>query len=224
MDNRYLVAGGVGALVVAVVAAAFYFLMSPGELALEGGGDPKAAEVLALKPDDIGIGDPNAPIKLIEYASAGCGHCAAFTIETLPQIEKEWIDKGLVYYVLRDFPLDNVAAAASMIARCLPRERFYPFMDVLFRNQPVWHSAQTADPKEALIELARRAGLSREQVESCLKDQAVLERIQKSRDDASNILKVKSTPTMFINGDVIEGAAAYSEFDAKFKSLQTKQP
>lgn len=225
MDNRYLVAGGVGALVVAVAALVYFLVLGKGELALDGGGaNPEAAAVLALTEHDIGIGDPNAPIKLIEYASAGCGHCAAFTIETLPQIEKEWIDKGQVYYVLRDFPLDNVAAVASMIARCLPKERFYPFMDVLFRNQAVWHSQQTADPKEALIELARRAGLSREQVESCLKDQAALGRIQKSRDDAANILKVKSTPTMFINGEVIEGAAAYSEFEAKFKALQPKQP
>ncbi|BCW90187.1 hypothetical protein sos41_33550 [Alphaproteobacteria bacterium SO-S41] len=222
MDNRYLAAGGVGALMVAVVAAAFFFLTPQAAQTQEVGASETKDQVLALTEHDIGIGNPEAPIKLIEYASSGCGHCAAFSIETLPKIKTEWIDKGIVYYVLRDFPLDNVAAAASVIARCLPKERFYPFMDILFTNQAVWHSPQTADPKEALIELSRRAGLSREDVESCLKDQAALDRIQKSRDDASNILKVNSTPTMFINGDVIEGAAAYAEFEAKFKEKQPK--
>jgi protein-disulfide isomerase len=224
LDNRYLAAGGVGALMVGVVAAAFFFLTPQAARTQDLPANTTKEQVLALTEFDIGLGDPNAPIKLIEYASSGCGHCAAFTIETLPKIESEWIDKGIVYYVLRDFPLDNVAAAASVIARCLPKERFYPFMDILFRNQQVWHSPETADPKEALIELSRRAGLSREDVESCLKDQSALDRIQKTRDEASNILQVNSTPTMFINGEMIEGAAAYSEFETKFKALQPAQP
>lgn len=219
MDNRYLVAGGVGAAVVAVVAAAFFFLM-PKEATIAKSGNPDVEKALALKETDIGLGDPNAPIKLIEYASAGCGHCAAFAIETMPKIKADWIDKGQVYYVLRDYPLDNVAAGASMIARCLPREGFYPFMEVLFRSQPEWHKQEGAI--DALATLARRAGLSRAQVESCLKDQKVLKQIQDSLDEAKNVLSVISTPTMFINGEVIQGAAAYSDFEAKFKAALEK--
>lgn len=219
MDNRYLVAGGIGALVVAAVVAAFIFLMpKAAQTDAGGGGDPAFAAALALKPTDIGLGDPNAPIKFIEYASTGCGHCAAFAIEVMPEIEKNWVKTGKVYYVLRDYPLDGVSASASMIARCLPKERFYPFMDILFRNQPFWHTNER-DPKEALVELSRRAGLSREQVESCLKDQAALDRITQSREEAVNVLKVDSTPTMFINGERIVGAATYGEFESKFKAL-----
>jgi protein-disulfide isomerase len=210
-------AGGVGALVIAAVAAAFFFLM-PKTAETQGAGGGDKASVLAIGADEAGIGDPNAPIKFIEYASASCPHCAAFHVQIVPEIKKNWIDKGLVYYVLRDYPLDNIAAAAHMIARCLPKDRFYPFMDILFTNQSFWHSQNVADPKEALIELSRRAGLSREQVESCLKDQAVLGRIQKSRDDAEKVLGVNATPTMFINGEKM-GAAAYNDFDAKFKTL-----
>lgn len=223
MDNRYLVAGGVGALVVAVVAAAFFFLM-PQATTVADGADPSFQTAIAIQPEDIGMGDPNAPIKLVEYASAGCGHCAAFHVNTMPEIKKNWVDAGKVYYVLRDFPLDDLAAGASMIARCLPKEGFYPFMDILFRNQAFWHGPGVQNPLEALTELSRRAGLSREKVESCLNDKATLARIQKSRDDAQKFLKVNSTPTMFINGERVQGAAAYSEFDAKFKALDQAKP
>jgi protein-disulfide isomerase len=216
VDNRYLAAGGIGALVVAVVVAAFFFL-TPQAAQTSAGGTGTGA--LALTESDIGMGDPKAPITMIEYASAGCGACAAFHIQVMGEIKTNWVDKGLVYYVLRDFPLDNVAAGASVIARCMPREKFYPFMDILFRNQPAWHGPGVADPKEALIELSRRAGLSREQVESCLKDQTTLGRIQASRDTAEKELKVNSTPTMFVNGEKIQGAAAYSEFEKKFQAL-----
>ncbi len=223
MDNRYLAAGGVGILVIAAIAAAFFFLMPKTAQTQGPGGSGDAAAVLAIRPDEAGLGDPNAPIKFVEYASASCPHCAAFHVQIIPEIEKNWIDKGLVYYVLRDYPLDNIAAAAHTIARCLPKARFYAFMDVLFRNQAVWHSQNVADPKEALIELSRRAGLSREQVESCMNDKAVWERIKKTREDAETVLEVNSTPTMFINGEKVTGAAAYSEFEAKFKALVPAQ-
>lgn len=217
MDNRYLAAGGVGVLVVAAVAAAFFFLMPKAAQTQANTGDPAYQAALAPKSDDIGLGDPKAPIKFIEYASAGCPHCAAFAIGVMPDIKKNWIDTGKVYYVFRDYPLDNVATYASMIARCLPSDKFYPFMDILFRNQPAWHTDKV-DPKEALVELSRRAGLSREQVESCLKDQAILDRITKSREEAESALKVDSTPTMFVNGERMVGAIPYNEFEAKFKA------
>lgn len=219
MDNRYLVAGGVGAAVIAALAAAFFFMM-PKDATIATAGDSTIEAALAIKPHDIGMGDPNAPIKLIEYASAGCGACAAFHIRIVPSIKENWIDKGQVYYVLRDFPLDSVAYGASAIARCLPPEGFYAFMDILFRNQPEWHKETGA--VDALATLARRAGLSRAQVESCLKDEKVLKQIQDSREEASNVLAVNSTPTMFVNGEKIEGAAAYADFEAKFKAILEK--
>lgn len=219
MDNRYLVAGGVGAAVVAAVAAAFFFMM-PNKATVAADGTSPVTAALELKPHDIGMGDPNAPIKLIEYASAGCGACAAFHIRVVPSIKENWIDKGQVYYVLRDFPLDSVAYGASAIARCLPEDGFYAFMDILFRSQPEWHKEQGA--VDALAGLARRAGLSRAQVESCLKDEKILTQIRESRDEASNVLAVNSTPTMFVNGEKIEGAAAYADFEAKFKEILEK--
>ena len=227
VNKRVLTIGGLLALFGVVLGVAYYILTGGSLGGLGGSGAKKAAtiaEALAPKPDDIGLGDPNAPIRMVEYASSGCVHCAHMAKETIPKVKENYIDKGLVYYVLRDFPLDGVAAAASLIARCLPRERFYPFMDLLFRNQPAWHSAEVADFRVALAALAGQAGLSPEAVESCLKDEAALARMQKGRDLAETILKVNSTPTSFINGEIVEGAAAYSEFDAKFKALLSAKP
>lgn len=225
MDNRYLAAGGVGVLVVAVLAAAFFVLM-PRQAKTESApaGNAAYTNALAPQPGDIGLGDPNAPIKFIEYASAGCGHCAAFHLQVLPQVKKAYIDTGLVYYVLRDFPLESLSAGASLIARCLPREQFYPFMDVLFGNQASWHGPNVANPKEALITLARRAGLSREQVESCLNDKAALERIITVQKEADTVLGVDSTPTLYINGEKTSGALPFDALEAKFKALLPAPP
>lgn len=220
MDNRYLVAGGIGALVIAAIAAAVFFMMPKTATTAGGTGDPAFMAALEIKPDDVVMGDPKAPIKLIEYASAGCGHCAAFAIEVMPKVEAEWIESGKVAYVLRDYPLDPVATSASMIARCLPKEQFYPFMDILFRNQATWYSVPPEERREALISVGLRAGLSREKVESCLNDKAVLERITKGHAEAATVLTIEATPTLFINGERISGAVPFSELDAKFKALQ----
>lgn len=220
MNNRVLTIGAMVLLLAGVIGAAVYILMRTSSA--EGAAAATVEEVLALKPHDIGMGDPNAPIKMIEYASTGCPHCAAMALETIPKLKENYIDKGQVYYVLRDFPLDNVALGASMIARCVPKDRFYAFMDVLFTNQALWHSPTVADPKEGLVELARRAGLSREQVETCLKDQTVLDQINESLKQAVDILKVQGTPTSFINGEMIDHAMPFEELDAKLKEIQAK--
>lgn len=218
MDNRYLAAGGVGALVIAAVVGAFLFLM-PKAATTEGGGagTPSFSAALAPKATDIGLGDPKAPIRFVEYASMDCPHCGAFTLGVMPAVKKKWIDTGKVYYVMRDFPLHDQGAMGSMVARCLPKEQFYPFLDLLFANQKDW--VQADDPKEALITLSHRAGLSREKVESCLKDQAMLDRINASRDEATAALGVNSTPTLFVNGEQIVGAPTLSTLEEKFTKL-----
>lgn len=164
-----------------------------------------AAEALTIKPTDIGIGDPAAKVKIIEYASSGCPHCAHFALVDLPQLKTAFIDKGQVYYVLRDFPLDNVAAGASLIARCLPADKFYPFMDTLFSQQEVWHSPSTADPLAELKKLAEPQGMDGAAVDACLKDQAVFERLKSGVEEAANALDVNSTPTIFIDGARADG-------------------
>jgi protein-disulfide isomerase len=219
-----LTIGGLVLLCLAVLGLGAYIVLKPGS-------DPLASAIattpegaLALKPDDVGMGDPNAPIKMIEYASAGCPHCATMALETIPKLKAAYFDTGKVYYVLRDFPLDPVAVGATLIARCVPKEKFYPVMDLLFANQKLWHSPETTDPKEALIELARRAGLSREATEACLKDQKVYTRISEIQKEAVDVLNIQGTPTTFLNGERFEQALTFEAFDAKIKELEAALP
>ncbi len=224
MDNRYLLAGGVGALVVAAVAAAFLFMMPRGAQTGPAAGPPAAADeraqILAVRPDDRVMGSADAPVTIVEYASSGCGACAAFHQHTLPRLKSTYIDTGKVRYVLREYSLDNVAAAASMVARCLPPEQFFPFMDILFASQPDWHKAE--GQPDAIAAVAARAGLSRERVESCLKDEAELKRLNAVRDEASSKLQVQSTPTLFVNGEMHAGALPFEQLDEIVKSKLPK--
>lgn len=167
---------------------------------------------LEIKSEDIGIGDPNAKVHWIEYASAGCSHCATVALEVLPVMKAEFIDTGKVYYVLRDFPRDNASAVASLLARCMPRDQFYAFMDVLFSEQNMWHGADVVDVGSALLTIAERSGLRREVAEMCLADQSGLDRLRAVVTEAAEVLGVNATPTSFINGDVFVGALAVSDF------------
>jgi protein-disulfide isomerase len=217
MENRYLLAGGIGALVVAAIVAAFLF-MRPGAQVTSAGA-PERQAALTVKPDDVTLGDPKAPITLIEYASSGCGACAMFHMHTLPELKKNWVDTGKVYYVFREYSLDNVALGASQIARCLPADQFFPFMDILFRNQRDWHTNE--QPVDKLIAIAERNGISRATVESCLNNKAILDALNARRQEAERVLGVGQTPTLFINGVVQPGAVPYEELDA---ILKTKLP
>ncbi len=227
VNKRVLTIGGLLALFGVVLGVAYYILTGGSLGGLGGSGAKKAAtiaEALAPKPDDIGLGDPNAPIRMVEYASSGCVHCAHMAKETIPKVKENYIDKGLVYYVLRDFPLNNIAAGGSLIARCLPKDKFYAFMDVLFTNQHMWHSPDVPDPKEALIELARRAGLSREQAEACLSNKEALARMNEILTEAVDVLKVQGTPTTYLNGERFDQAADYEALDKKLQELLAKKP
>jgi protein-disulfide isomerase len=169
--------------------------------------------------EDITLGTPNAPIKMIEYASLGCPHCAEFQEHVFPQIKANYIDKGYVLYVLRDFPHSNQALSASMVASCMPREQYLKFAEMLMASQPLW--AFGSDAKEGLVTVARRAGMTRERVEQCLLDDAKLKAIMAAQDRASKELGFNEIPTFFINGRQ-RGPGSYAEFDTLFQGLLTQ--
>jgi protein-disulfide isomerase len=166
--------------------------------------------------DDRVLGKPDAPITIIEYASMTCPHCAAFDAETLPQVKKEWIDTGKAKLIFRDFPLDALALKGALLARCAPAERYYGFLDVLFRQQGVWTRA--GDPQAALGRIAKLGGMSEDQFEACMKDDATQNKILAMRLTGANEYKVESTPTFFINGKKLEGSLPYDTFAAALKA------
>ncbi len=168
---------------------------------------------------DMALGPANATVTVTEFASMTCPHCAAFTENVFPKIKSEYIDTGKIRFVFREFPLDIKAAAGSMLARCIAKDdagKFFAVIDMLFRQQNEWVLKNTT---ETLIRIGKQAGLSQQQVEDCLKDQALLDKIAADQKYANEVLKVNSTPTFFINGEMVKGEQTFEEFSKRINSL-----
>jgi protein-disulfide isomerase len=170
------------------------------------------AGALALTKQDRILGKPDAPITIIEYASLTCPHCAHFENDVLPKIKQDWIDTGKAKLVLRDFPLDEAAMRAEMVARCaVPPDRYYPLVETLFASQQEWVLAK--DWKAALQKIAQLAGVSKQKFDACFNDQALENEVAGSRLAASQQLGVDSTPTFFINGKKYQGEPTVEAFN-----------
>jgi protein-disulfide isomerase len=168
---------------------------------------------------DMALGPATAPVTITEFASMTCPHCAAFNENVFPKIKSEYIDSGKIRYVFREFPLDIKAAAGSMLARCIAKDdsgKYFTVIDMLFKQQSDWVMKNTT---ETLTRIGKQAGLSQQAIETCLKDQALLDKIAADQKYASEVLKVNSTPTFFINGEMLKGEISFEEFDKRIKSL-----
>lgn len=147
---------------------------------------------------DIVQGKADAPITIIEYASMTCSHCAAFHAESYPYLLKNYIDTGKVRFILREFPLDPLAAAAFMLARCSGADKRNAMVDLLFDQQKNW--AFNDKPLEALSGLVKQTGMSQEGFNACINNQALYNQVNEVRDRAAQKFGVNATPTFFING------------------------
>jgi protein-disulfide isomerase len=168
---------------------------------------------------DMALGPKDAAVTITEYASMTCPHCAAFTRDVYPKLKEAFIDTGKIRYVFREFPLDIKAAAGSMLSRCIAKDdsaKYFAVTELLFKTQEDWVTKDTA---AALTRIGKQAGLSQEQVEACLKDQALLDKIAADQKFANEVLKVNSTPTFFINGEKVTGETSFEEFSKKITPL-----
>jgi len=168
---------------------------------------------------DMALGPANAPVTITEFASMTCPHCAAFNADVFPKIKSAYIDTGKIRYVFREFPLDIKAAAGSMLSRCIAKDdsgKYFAVTDLLFKQQSDWVMKNTT---ETLTRIGKQAGLTQQAVDDCLKDQALLDKIVADQKFANEVLKVNSTPTFFINGEMIKGETSFEEFDKRIKSL-----
>ncbi len=185
---------------------------------------PPAADAeygeVAVEADDYVIGEATAPVTIIEYASLTCPHCARFHGQVLPALKKELIDSGKVRLVYRDFPLDQFAMAGSVLARCAGRDRYFAFLDVLFRDQSRW--ARSQDPIQALSQIARLGGMGKEKFQSCLNDKKLQESILKQRLDGNQKYQVNSTPTLIINGKKFSGGLTFDQIKAVVETMTPK--
>jgi protein-disulfide isomerase len=168
---------------------------------------------------DMVLGPKEATVTVTEFASMTCPHCAAFTETVFPKIKSEFIDTGKIRFVFREFPLDIKAAAGSMLARCIAKDdsaKYFAVVDLLFKQQNDWVMKDTA---ATLTRIGKQAGLTQTQVEDCLKDQALLDKIAADQKFANDVLKVNSTPTFFINGEKLTGETSFEEFSKKITPL-----
>ena len=162
------------------------------------------------------LGQADAPVTIVEYASMTCGHCANFHRNTLPTIKTDYIDTGKARLVLREFPFDPRAEAGFMLARCAD-DKYFAMVDVLFQQHQSWVSVDNA--REALLQIARLAGFSQESFEACLTDQKLLDDVRAVRNRGANDFGVDSTPTFFINGNTYKGALTVAEMSAIIDSM-----
>ena len=160
--------------------------------------DPKITEF------DRVMGSPDAPVTIIEYASFTCPHCAAFHNQTLPALKEQYIDTGKARLVFRDFPLNRVDLRAGQLARCLPEERYFAMIEVLFTSQAQWRDS--GDPEQNLAQMAGLAGLPPDQAQTCIQNEELANRIAQLQIDAQAQYDVSGTPTFIINGERFEGA------------------
>jgi protein-disulfide isomerase len=219
----YIVLGVVLALAVAL--GVYYWrggFGQGGNVAGNDKSDPDVAMLMAPGPlPDIIVGSADAPHTIVEYASMTCPHCAEFQTDVFPELQTKYIDTGKARYMLREFPLDNLAAAASMLARCAGGDKAFPLIEVMFEKQQEWAFGE-GNPVPRLFEIAKQAGFTQESFDKCLTDQKLLDDITAGRTRASDVFGVQATPTFYINGKKLDGGPTLDKFDAMIEPLLAK--
>lgn len=200
LTRTQMIFGGVAVAALAVVG---YLTLKPAEEADLS--KQAAAEPVTVFNDDHTMGNPKAPITLVEYASPMCPVCARFTLEEFPEFKREFIDTGRVFFIFRVFALGAPDGAVEGIARCLPKERYFPYLEMMYREQSQWDpdGYQIPDVEGAIVKLAAREGLSPDKAQTCMRDQANLDRVNQISQDAQIRYGVNGTPTFVMNGQVV---------------------
>jgi len=218
LQRNKLVIGAAVALAVLVLA---YFVAggqdpsAPGDGASEDGQPALVTDKGALENDnplgEIVLGNPNAPVTIVEYASLTCGHCGNFHRTTLPVLKEKYVDTGLVQFKFRPFPFDEVAMIGAMLAQCVAPKQRVAFLDILFARQNQWLSSP--NPIDEFQGIAQQAGLSEADFVVCRKDEKIFNGIRNMQKQANEELGVSSTPTFFVNGQKLEGHHPVESFD-----------
>ncbi len=223
MNRNQLIIAAVAVLIV-IAAAVGYYVFFPGGTTTGPIPETSTGPGYTVTADDRTLGSPKAPVVMIEYAAPTCPHCAHFDETVFPFLKQNYIQTGKVYYVFRVFPLHPTDGAAEAMARCLPADNYFDFIDLLFRNQAKWDwEYGVTDLHGALVNMGRLAGMTPEKVDSCIADKAMAERINKVATDGQTRYNITGTPTFVINGvvhqagDVITPADLQNTLDPLLK-------
>jgi protein-disulfide isomerase len=163
---------------------------------------------------EMELGAPDAKVTIIEFASASCPHCRAWHVDIFKRLKPDYIDTKKVRFIFREFPHNDAGLAGFMLARCVPMEKYFPLVDVLFEQQESW----TADPLPQLRDIAAQAGLSVEDFDACMKNETLARNILSVRDAAS-VAGVSGVPSLFINGERFEDSHNWDALKARMDSL-----
>jgi len=168
--------------------------------------------VLDINETDFVIGDKNAPVTIIEYASLSCSHCASFHNDTLETLKKEYVDKGKVRFVFRDFPFNYPALLGSMVLRCIPNDVRYDYMNALFQLQKSWVNKENTKTTQELYKIMQSGGMTKSEFDECISNTNIENEILQGLIAAQNEFKIQSTPSFIINGKLIEGNKSIKDF------------
>ena len=160
---------------------------------------------------EMSLGKADAPITVVEYSSMTCGHCANFHKGVFPYLKEKYIDTGKVYFVHREFPLDPLAAAVSMLVRCSPQEKYFDMLSLFYEQQSIW--IRSDNPVDALSKLTKQVGFTQESFKACLTNQKLLDDLNAGRERAADKFRVDGTPAFFVNGRAQKGISTKEELD-----------
>lgn len=212
--RRAILAGAAGFATLAATAGVAFAQRRSGPTEVPVDELMKPADGLA----DMVLGPADAKVTIVEYASMTCGHCATFHKSVFPELKKKYIEPGKVRFVMREFPLDNLAAAASMLARCTAQDKAYALVETLFATQADWAYVQ-GNPVPKLFEIAKQAGFTQESFEKCLTDQKLLDQVNAQRSRAADQFGISATPSFFINGKKLQAGPTLAAFEEMIEPL-----
>lgn len=226
--NRKQLLYGLVAVAAIVLAIASYVVYSGGSgSALP---DDNGKFSIKITPEDHTLGSPTAPIQFVEYAAPTCPHCAHWDETVFPQFKAKYIDTGKVHYVFRVFALSSVDVAVEAMARCLPKDAYFQFIDMMFRNQEKWDpdGYKIPDVHAALVNMGRIAGMSAEKVNACISNQDELKKIAAIGEHANKAYGINGTPSFIVDGELNRNAVTWQGLqdllDAKLKAQAETQP
>ena len=213
--NKSVLVGLIVAIVIAVGAGGWIYYSGQGIGASAPNSELDQSEpapaVPAVAEGDKILGNADAPVTIVEYFSLGCIHCKNFHETILPKLKTEYIDTGKVRLVFRDFPLDGISFGAALMTRCVNDLAYFAMVDTLFKQQETWH---VDNGMGQLANIVKGAGMDQAAVDACLNNQANKDKIVALQKEATDTLKVNSTPTFFINDRVLTGVSEYEAFKA----------
>ena len=204
---------------VRALISAVFLALAPWAQAQDAG-DAASKMLAAASPlGDRVLGQADAPVVMVEYASATCPHCAEFHAKVLPLIKAEYIDTGKVRFIFREFPLDQVALGAFMLARCVPEDKYFATIDLMFRRQGIW---MKGDKAAELLKVTQMAGMDKAGFDACLKRADVAKVIVESSRQAAKDFGVKGTPAIFVDGKMIDGHKEMADVKAAIDAAINK--